>query len=158
MEITPALPSEAQALTSIAFAAKRHWGYPERWIAHWAAMLTITPATMARQEIYAAREDDRILGFAALGCEGDILRLEHLWVLPAEMRRGVGRALFHHAQERARHMGFATFEIESDPHATGFYERMGAEQIRTNTTVLEGQVRELPVFRALASRIDSGAD
>src|SRR6187200_2067386 len=142
MEITPARPSEAQALTAIAFAAKRHWGYPERWIAHWAAMLTITPATMTGQKIYAAREDGRILGFAAIACDGDTLRLEHLWVLPAEMGRGVGRALFHHAQERARHRGFATFEIESDPHAAGFYEHMGAEQIRTNTSVLEGETRE----------------
>jgi GNAT superfamily N-acetyltransferase len=108
---------------------------------------------MARQEIYAAREGGGILGFAALACEGDTLRLEHLWVLPSEMGRGVGRALFRHAQERARDLGFNTFEVESDPHASGFYERMGAAQIRTSTSVLEGQVREVPVFRVIASRL-----
>jgi GNAT superfamily N-acetyltransferase len=150
MEITPALPSEADVLTSIALASKRHWGYPEKWIDHWRGLLTITSALIAGQDVFAARDGDRILGFAALALEEELLRLEHLWVLPAEMRRGVGRALFHHARQRARQLGFRTFEVESDPHAFGFYERMGAEQIRTTTSVLEGQMRELPVFSVTA--------
>ncbi|MCL4530843.1 MAG: hypothetical protein M1485_06230 [Chloroflexi bacterium] len=35
IEIRRALPEEADALTEIAIAAKRHWGYPERWIEIW---------------------------------------------------------------------------------------------------------------------------
>jgi GNAT superfamily N-acetyltransferase len=116
------------------------------------------PNSMATQYVYAARRGGRILGFAALAREGQILRLEHLWLLPREIRRGIGRALFHHAQERARELGFETFEIESDPHAAGFYERMGAKKIGTNTTALEGQIREVPVFLGAASRRGREAD
>lgn len=29
------LPEEAAQLSRIALAAKRHWGYPERWIEAW---------------------------------------------------------------------------------------------------------------------------
>ena len=151
MNITIARPSEADALTEIAFAAKRHWGYPEHWIAHWCSLLTVTPDFIATHATYAARDGQSILGFTALAQSAGILCLEHLWVLPSAAGRGVGRALFHQAQQRARDLGFDTFEIESDPHAAGFYERMGGERIGTNTTLLDGQPRELPIFRCHTS-------
>jgi GNAT superfamily N-acetyltransferase len=151
VNITIAHPSEAYALTEIAFAAKRHWGYWERWIAHWCSLLTVTPHFVATHATYAARDNQGILGFSALAQSADMLWLEHLWVLPSASGRGVGRALFHRAQQRARDLGFATFEIESDPHAAGFYERMGAERVGTNTTLLDGQPRELPIFRCRTS-------
>jgi len=147
VNITPASPSEADALTKIAFAAKSHWGYPSHWMAQWQTILTVTPASIAAHETYVARAGECIIGFCALRRKGSTLRLEDLFVLPGEMRRGVGRLLFRHSQRRAREMGFAFFEIESDPNAAGFYERMGAERIGANTTMLDGQPRELPVFR-----------
>ena len=151
VNITIAHPSEAGVLTEIAFAAKRHWGYPEHWIAQWSSLLTVTPDFVATHSTYAARDDQRILGFSALAQSADILFLEHLWVLPPASARGVGRALFRRAQQRARDLGFASFEIESDPHAAGFYEHMGAERIGTNTTFLDGKPRELPIFRCRTS-------
>src|SRR5689334_22568081 len=142
MIITPALPAEAATLTEIAFAAKRHWNYPESWIAHWRSMLTITPEFLATHETFAAREGQRILGFAALVAEADELRLEHLWVRPAELKHGVGRALFRHAQHRAQDLGFESFDVESDPNSAGFYEHMGAERIGTIRTLIDGALRE----------------
>jgi GNAT superfamily N-acetyltransferase len=155
MTITPALPSEADTLTEIAFAAKRHWKYPESWIAHWRTVLTITPEFVATHETFAAREGQRILGFAALVVQADELHLEHLWVLPAEMEHGVGRALFRHAQRRAQDLGFETFEVDSDPNSAGFYEHMGAERIGTIRTLIDGTLRELPVFRVHAQQSKS---
>ena len=43
LHIRRAKPAEAEVLTEIAHAAKRHWGYPENWIEHWKNDLTITP-------------------------------------------------------------------------------------------------------------------
>jgi GNAT superfamily N-acetyltransferase len=151
VNITAANPTEADALTEVAFAAKRHWGYPEHWIAHWHSLLTVTQDFVATHATYAARDDEGILGFSALAQNADLLCLEHLWVLPAAFGRGIGRALFHRAQQRARDLGFATFEIESDPHAAGFYEHMGAERIGTKTTFLDAKPRELPIFRCRTS-------
>jgi GNAT superfamily N-acetyltransferase len=147
ISITTAHPSEAGVLTEIAFAAKRHWGYPEHWLAQWQALLTVTPESVATHETFAAREGDRILGFGAIARDGDLLWLKDLWVSPAEMGRGIGRALFRRAQQRAWALGFATFEIEADPHAAGFYQRMGAVSIGMRASQIDGQVRELPLFR-----------
>ncbi|QJE95039.1 GNAT family N-acetyltransferase [Luteolibacter luteus] len=151
--ISAAHPSEAEVLTRIAFAAKRHWGYPECWIGQWAPLLTVTPASIAADEIFTVRRGGRILGFAVLKVEGGVLLFDGLWVLPDEIGRGIGAALFDEARRRAMAHGFDHFEVESDPNAAGFYERMGAVRIGTHATEIAGRVRELPVFRCCASGV-----
>jgi len=146
MQILRANPEEAATLTEIAFAAKRHWGYPERWIESWSRVLTLHPRFIAEHETYTACINGDPIGFYCLSRQSDRMCLEHLWVLPQAMRRGVGRALFVHAVERARALGFETLEIESDPNAAGFYQQMGARHVGATVTELEGRSRELPVL------------
>lgn len=133
-------------LTDIALAAKRHWGYPEQWMESWKPVLTIRPEFIAEHETYTAFLDELAVGFYALKPGMNRMHLEHLWVLPTAMRRGVGRALFVHAIGRVKACGFSTLEIESDPHAAGFYEQMGARQVGGAVTELAGQTRELPIL------------
>lgn len=146
MEILRADPADAALLTEIAHAAKRHWGYPERWIESWRAILTMRPQFVAENVTYCAKEDDRIIGFYLLTTESDGMHLDHLWISPGAMGRGVGRALFKHAAEQARNLGHRGFKIEADPNAAGFYERMGAKRIGVNITEIEGRSRELPLL------------
>ena len=146
MQIVRTRPEDAATLTTIAFAAKRHWGYPERWIESWHDALTVRPDFITTHETYSAVVEGRTVGFYALACKGDRMDLQHLWVLPDAMGQGIGRSLFAHALERARVLGFGVLEIESDPNADGFYERMGARRIGTRVTALEGQPRELPIL------------
>ena len=146
MQILRANPDDAGTLTEIAFAAKRHWGYSERWIESWSHLLTVQPGFIAEHETYTACIDGITIGFYSLSRGLDRMRLEHLWVLPQAMRRGVGRALFLHAVGRVRALGFETLEIESDPNAAGFYEQMGAHRAGVTVTELDGRPRELPVL------------
>ena len=146
MQIVRAKPDDAAVLTDIAFAAKRHWKYPESWIESWRDLLTIQPEFIASHETYAALVDGRTVGFYALAGTDDKLNLLHLWVLPNEMGRGLGRALFIHALARSRALGFKNLEIESDPNAEGFYKRMGAHRIGASIKEVDGQRRELPIL------------
>ena len=146
MQILRARPDDAATLTEIAFTAKRHWGYPEQWIASWTHLLTVQPESIAEQETYTAYVDGVPVGFYSLRRGLCRMSLEHLWVLPEVMRRGVGRALFVHAVERVRASGCETLEIESDPNAAGFYEHMGAHRVATTVIEFEGRPRELPVL------------
>ena len=155
VQIVRAQPEEAPTLTHIAFRAKRHWGYPEPRIESWRELLTIRPEYVSRNDTYAARIGDRTVGFYSLSSEGAVSRLEHLWVLPEAMRQGVGRALFAHAVVRAGAMGCRKLEIESDPNAEGFYQRMGARRVGVNFTEVEGQRRELPVLVFAIERVRS---
>ena len=145
MKIVRAKPEDAAALTEIAFAAKRHWGYPERWIQVWSDILTVTPELVTRNPTFSAMEDDCAMGFYSLTTRPRP-DLNHLWVLPNAMGRGIGRALFEHAVEQAKELGLATFEIEADPNAEAFYLHMGAKRIGTNVSEIGGERRELPLL------------
>jgi GNAT superfamily N-acetyltransferase len=146
MRIVRARPEDAEALTEIVFAAKRHWGYPESWIQGWRETLTIRPESIVANVAYTAIEDDRPVGLYLLTEEGDGLDLGHLWVLPEAMGRGIGRALFEHAVEQARNLGSSVIKIESDPNAEEFYLHMGAKRIGTNISEVDGARRELPLL------------
>jgi GNAT superfamily N-acetyltransferase len=145
-EIRRATPGDAAALTRIAFAAKGHWGYPERWISRWSETLTITPEFIRRNEVYAAHDEGKPVGFYAIVGRGREIELEHLWVSPEHMGAGLGRALFDHAARRAASLGAEVLSIEADPNAEGFYRRMGARRVGENVYGIEGQQRVLPLL------------
>ena len=140
--------SEAEQLTAIAHAAKRHWGYPEKWIEQWQTDLTITPEFITDNEVFVAIVNDSIAGCCALVVTGALAEIEHMWINPEHMGSGVGRALFEHARERARELQLPVLELSADPNAEGFYERMGAKRIADIPASMNGAAaRVLPRMR-----------
>lgn len=144
IQIRRAKPDEAGQLTEIAHAAKRHWGYPENWIQHWKDDLTITPEFISKQEVYVALAEEEIVGCCALVYDDSPAELEHMWIKPAYIGTGVGRALFLYLTERAVQLGLPALEISSDPNAEGFYQRMGAKRTGEVRSEIEGKPRVLP--------------
>ena len=138
--------SDAEVLTAIAHGAKRHWGYPEHWIGVWVTELTVTGEYIAACPVYVAECEMEIVGFYALCPSGSRCSLDHLWVRPASMGRGIGRLLFRHAVETARDGGSAELRIDSDPNAAGFYRRMGARWCGVVGAPMDGRHRERPQF------------
>jgi ribosomal protein S18 acetylase RimI-like enzyme len=146
LRIIRAQAHQAPLLARIAVQAKQHWGYPEAWMEHWTEALTISPSAVVRDDVYCAKVDGDMAGFYVLRERKGQGELEHLWVLPEFMGRGIGRALFEHAIEQGRARGLSSFLIESDPNAAGFYVRMGARRVDTFVSELGGVKREAPVF------------
>ena len=144
IHIRPAHPTEAAQLTRIAVAAKRHWGYSAALLQLWHNDLTITAAQIVRQPTSVAVVREVPVAVGMLGAHPDGIELAHLWVRPDLIGRGVGRQLFTHLCQIARTAGFSQLSIEADPHAVGFYERMGAVQIGSVTTP---HGRSLPLLR-----------
>ncbi len=66
--------------------------------------------------------------------------------MPAAMRKGVGRALFAHAEKIARECGAVSLKIVGDPHSEGFYRRMGALLYGREDAAIDGQARFLPLL------------
>jgi GNAT superfamily N-acetyltransferase len=146
MQIRRALTEEAAALTGIAHAAKKHWGYPEHWIAHWQDDLTISPDFVAANPVYVAETDGSLLGFYALVLSADKAELDHLWVAPEHIGTGVGKELFLHAMQAAATRKISSVEILADPNAEGFYRKMGAHRIGEQVSEIDGQPRTLPLL------------
>ena len=147
IRVIRARPEHAERLSQIAYAAKSYWGYPSQWIELWHNQLTITKQYITVNEVYAAVDDDEaLLGFYALQGSGERLTLDHLWVQPRSLHAGVGRKLFDHAVALATQLGAAVIQIEADPNAEGFYQKMGAETVGDVTYELEGLPRSLPMM------------
>jgi GNAT superfamily N-acetyltransferase len=142
--IRPAAVDEASVLTQIALDAKRYWGYPDHWIKHWEADLTISPDFIRDNQVYVAEHDGEIRGFYALCVSGEKAELEHMWVTPASIGTGIGKELFLDAMERAATLDVRDIGITADPNAAGFYRRMGARQVGETDAPVDGQPRKLP--------------
>jgi GNAT superfamily N-acetyltransferase len=139
-------PQEADNLTQIALAAKRHWSYPERWIELWTPQLTFDIGYFEKNESWAAEVDGKPVAFYTLLDKSGIAWLENLWVMPEFIGTGIGRQLFLHAMELARSRGYKMLQLEADPNAAGFYEKMGMHEIAEQRYEIDGQPRILPVM------------
>ncbi len=134
-----ALPGEAEALTELTLASKRHWGYPEECIKIWTEELTIRPKYIEENTVALAQQGSDILGYFSIIEESPrhVLRvgsyeaaggffLDNLFIHPAHIRRGVGRQLVALALAWCRERQVRRLHVVSDPNAKGFYEAMGA--------------------------------
>lgn len=139
-------PKEADKLTEIALAAKSHWGYPERWMIMWTPALTFRPEYFEANESWAAEMDEQPVAFYTLLDKNGIAWIENLWVMPELIGKGLGRQLFDHAVRLARQRGYKILQLEADPNAWGFYEKMGMHRIGERRSEVDGQPRILPVM------------
>jgi ribosomal protein S18 acetylase RimI-like enzyme len=146
MNIRPADPLEAKALSEIALAAKRHWRYPERWIELWISQLTFDAHYFEKNETWVAELEGKPVAFYTMLDEDGTAWIENLWVLPDCMGKGIGRELFFHALALARQRGYTSLRLEADPNASGFYEKMGMHKIGERHSEVDGQPRILPVM------------
>ena len=132
-------PNEAALLTDLALAAKAHWGYSPSFMAAAAAELTITASDISQYDIHVAvllspSEPSppvgvyRLTPLAAADGDGFDGELSYLWVHPSRIRHGLGSLLWEDAMRRAAAAGVARLSVDADPHAEGFYVRMGAER------------------------------
>jgi GNAT superfamily N-acetyltransferase len=144
--IRPARPAEAALLSALALRAKAHWGYDAAFLEACRDDLTVTAATIATDTIRVATDNDEPRGFYGLRVAGESAELIDLWVEPTAIGTGLGRALWTDAVAAARATGARELLIQSDPHAEGFYRRMGATQIGTKTSTVFPD-RELPLLR-----------
>jgi GNAT superfamily N-acetyltransferase len=139
-------PKEANVLTRIALAAKAYWGYPQRWIDIWKPQLTIGSEYLAENEGWVAVVSETPIGFYTLEERKGNAWLENLWVLPEYIGKGVGKALFRHAAELSRQRGYRMLQLEADPNAASFYEKMGMYKIGERHSEVDGQPRVLPIM------------
>jgi GNAT superfamily N-acetyltransferase len=129
-ELRPATHADCDRLRELLAAAKGWWGYDAGVVAQWAASIDIQ-ATLRDQDVWVAQGGGRVLAWAGLLPPRDAVAvLDHLWVDPAAMGRGIGSALFREAAQRAAQLGAQRMEWEAEPNAIGFYRRMGGRLLR----------------------------
>jgi GNAT superfamily N-acetyltransferase len=146
VDIRRARGAEAGDLTSIAFAAKRHWGYPEDWMKLWQDELTVLPDYVEHNRVYVATSGERRLGWCAVTEQAGAHWLDYCWVLPEAAGMGIGRRLVGRAFELAAASRWPTLKVVADPNAEGFYRKLGFRRIGEWPSVPAG--RRLPMLEA----------
>ena len=145
--IRSATPDDAAQLTSLARRAKAHWGYPGPWLAAWAPQLTIAPEYVTQHAVLVAEVDGRLGGMCALEDDGSAWSLAQVWVEPAYLGRGIGRALVERALALVQAVRPGRVVAVADPNAAGFYRRLGAREVSAAPAPMPGAPdRVLPVF------------
>ena len=139
-------PAETEILSQIAFLAKAHWGYPGRWMEIWRPQLTFTPEYFEENESWVAEIDNIPIAFYTLQDRNRNAWIENLWVLPEYIGQGIGKQLFLHVVELARQRGYKSLQLEADPNAVGFYEKMGMHTVGERVGEVDGQKRILPIM------------
>ena len=127
-------------MREIAIEAKAHWGYDRALVEEWALGGDFEPESLRKRLVYVAEAEGLPVGWAALIPRGEVGWLEDLWVEPAWIGRGVGRALFEHVAAEARERGARRLEWEAEPNAQGFYEHLGGTYVRDSEVTEWGRV------------------
>ena len=137
-------PREADTLTKIAIASKRHWGYSDDMINLWAPELTFTRKSIESNFVTVAVSDGTLIGVSALELDSTRAELVGLWVLPSWIGNGVGRRLLNRVLKTAAEKGYDAITVVSDPNAAAFYMRMGGYRVGSVESTPPG--RMLPQF------------
>jgi GNAT superfamily N-acetyltransferase len=84
----------------------------------------ITEIVPRDHDVWAAEEEGRVVGLAAIGRD----TLGHLYVHPAHQERGIGSALLEKTKE-LRPDGFTLWTFPANKRACRFYERHGLQPV-----------------------------
>jgi len=148
MRIRAATPTEVETLGGIALAAKASWGYSFAQLTEWHSDLVPTAESVRMQPTFAAELGNEVVGFYQLSVAPARADLEHLWVHPRHMRKGIGKLLLAHALQYLAHSGIAFVEIDSEPNAETFYVGCGAVRVGTVAAPISGEPHRIrPQFR-----------
>lgn len=155
--IRRAQTNDAACLTKLSFDSKRYWNYPEEYYAVWSKELTITPEYIDQHEVYVYKIENRIIGYYSLvelvhdiEISGIILKkgywLEHMFIAPDKIGQGFGKQLFAHLKLRCRQLSITIISTLADPHARGFYEKMGCSYVGEYPSTIKGRTTPHLVF------------
>ena len=137
-KIRRAAPEEAERISEMMMRSKAYWGYPDNWMAKFRLQLGITPQDIRENEVYIEESDGQLLGMYHLILKGEAACLDALFVAPEAIGTGCGKCLIHHAIKQSRDAGYNTMSVESDPHAEGFYVKMGAVKVGEHASSIPG--------------------
>ena len=155
IQISKAQNIDAEVLTDISFAAKKHWNYPDSYYDLWRNELTITKEYILQNIVFKALYMDVVIGFYSITenkddfYSGDTFVkqgfwLEHLFIKPEYHKLGIGVSMINHAKQVSRDLGIRNLFIFVDPYAKGFYDRVGAEYLYDSKSSIPGRI--IPVY------------
>lgn len=147
LSYTKATPEEHELLSRTAMASKQYWGYTDRLMELWREELTITPAYIAHNKVIKVERAQDFIGFYALMDKGKgHWEVDHFWLLPDHVQKGYGTQIFEHILIHIKEKNGKSVSLASDPHAKGFYDKMGGTVIQREPSKIPGRFLDIYKF------------
>lgn len=109
--------------------SKSYWPYSYDYLEKCKEALAVTKTDIQNWPVTVAENENEIIGFSALKTIDGENRLDHLWIDPRYICKGIGTLLFSASIKEAKNLGWNGFRIAAEPFAEAFYEKMGAKKI-----------------------------
>ncbi len=125
--IRPARHADKDALTELCMRSKKSNGYDDAFMDACTDELRVRGSWIAEDDFWVAEAaDGALVGCIRLSSDkASGGELETCFVAPDYKGKGVGRALFLTLESRAKTIGLRHIELDADPFAEAFYQRMG---------------------------------
>lgn len=141
---------EAEILTKISFDSKGYWGYPKEFYDIWSNELTISTDYIQKNDVFVFENDSVIISYYSIVELKDDIEvsgvriskgfwLEHMFVEPLSIGKGIGTKMFDHLRKRCAYRGINKLGILADPNSRGFYEKMGCEYKREYPSTIKNR-------------------
>ena len=120
--------------------------------------MTVNPAYIEQNDVFVLEDQGFTVGFYSLAYLANDTRvsavtiekdywLDHMFVLPEYIGRGVDSKLSEHLLQRCRTKKIKEVKILADPNSRGFYEKMGWVYREEHPSSIENRATPLLVCR-----------
>jgi GNAT superfamily N-acetyltransferase len=134
----PARPSEVDDLRALVVRSMGHWSHPPEYLAAARELMSLSSQDLRRDDAWVALVDGEVVGFYRISRTEEAAEIEEFHVEPRLIGRGVGRAMFEHAVQRAQRANARWLIWSTDGNALGFYIAMGGEVTGSEPSGIDG--------------------
>jgi len=146
-EIKKARADDLITLNQVLRLSKAYWGYDKSALDRFMEKLGFTIEGIENSQTYLVYAHKKMIGFYGFATDKDgQTELNNFFLHPDFIGKNLGRKLWDLCCATAKNMDIHEFLIWSDPHAEGFYLKMGCKKIGSKKSVtLENS--EAPILK-----------
>lgn len=152
MEIRRAQSDNLLQINELIASSRAHWNFPREYFQASLALLKIDLNYLSENLCFEIHEDGQLAGFFSITEKRGEKYLDHLWILPRLLHRGLGRAACQHIDAIAVQQGWRTLLTCPEPEAEGFYVRQG---FRDTGIRVASRIEGGPVYSVFNKHYDS---
>jgi GNAT superfamily N-acetyltransferase len=141
IKIRHADAGEYEILNDIAVSSEASFGYGEQYVQIFKSIYKVTEKSISSNPTYVLQEGCNINGFYSLHIENRDASLKYLFIEPASIGMGFGKALWKHMVYTCKGLEVEKVIIAANPKIKDFYIKMGAEMIDETELLIIGGVR-----------------
>jgi GNAT superfamily N-acetyltransferase len=150
--------TEDGVLSDISLLSKSYWNYSQEHMEIFQKELKISDKYITNNKVWVYVIENKIAAYCSIKYlkEDKVYPictlqkgfwLDHMFVLPEYIKRGIGRSLFNTIIDFMKSNKIDSIQILADPHSKIFYEKMGCTYISEYPSSIKGRTTPYLTFK-----------